>query len=55
MDRSEEHTSELQAHHDLVCCGGIERKKKGRRLILLGGWVNDEWVEEMNGMVEETN
>jgi len=27
-DRSEEHTSELQSHHDLVCRLRLEKKKK---------------------------
>src|SRR6266540_4392539 len=28
VDRSEEHTSELQSHHDLVCRLLLEKKKK---------------------------
>src|SRR5437667_5562151 len=32
--RSEEHTSELQSHHDLVCRLLLEKKKKKRRLQL---------------------
>src|SRR5437773_9035986 len=28
MERSEEHTSELQSHHDLVCRLLLEKKKK---------------------------
>src|SRR3970282_2486466 len=28
LDRSEEHTSELQSHHDLVCRLLLEKKKK---------------------------
>src|SRR5437773_8195171 len=28
IDRSEEHTSELQSHHDLVCRLLLEKKKK---------------------------
>src|SRR5437773_8454718 len=30
-DRSEEHTSELQSHHDLVCRLLLEKKKKKQR------------------------
>src|SRR5437773_7388827 len=30
-DRSEEHTSELQSHHDLVCRLLLEKKKKKKR------------------------
>src|SRR5437667_1387217 len=30
--RSEEHTSELQSHHDLVCRLLLEKKKKKKRL-----------------------
>src|SRR5437773_5908964 len=30
--RSEEHTSELQSHHDLVCRLLLEKKKKRERL-----------------------
>src|SRR5208283_5537465 len=29
-DRSEEHTSELQSHHDLVCRLLLEKKKKNK-------------------------
>src|SRR5438034_7495245 len=32
-DRSEEHTSELQSHSDLVCRLLLEKKKKERRVI----------------------
>src|SRR5437773_5801157 len=31
VNRSEEHTSELQSHHDLVCRLLLEKKKKARR------------------------
>src|SRR5260221_10893169 len=31
MDRSEEHTSELQSHSDLVCRLLLEKKKRGPR------------------------
>src|SRR5437667_8910161 len=30
VDRSEEHTSELQSHHDLVCRLLLEKKKRNR-------------------------
>src|SRR5437667_2505934 len=30
-DRSEEHTSELQSHHDLVCRLLLEKKKKNKK------------------------
>src|SRR5437773_9264381 len=30
-DRSEEHTSELQSHHDLVCRLLLEKKKKKKK------------------------
>ena len=30
-DRSEEHTSELQSHHDLVCRLLLEKKKKKKQ------------------------
>src|SRR5437773_6363160 len=33
MDRSEEHTSELQSHHDLVCRLLLEKKKKKKKTI----------------------
>src|SRR5574343_1609802 len=33
--RSEEHTSELQSHHDLVCRPLLEKKKKERSLLYL--------------------
>src|SRR5437667_6756245 len=32
--RSEEHTSELQSHHDLVCRLLLEKKKKKNHIIL---------------------
>src|SRR5437667_12889824 len=31
VDRSEEHTSELQSHHDLVCRLLLEKKKKKKK------------------------
>src|SRR5437773_8224694 len=31
--RSEEHTSELQSHHDLVCRLLLEKKKKKKQII----------------------
>src|SRR5437773_8210745 len=31
FDRSEEHTSELQSHHDLVCRLLLEKKKKKKK------------------------
>src|SRR5437773_9773020 len=33
--RSEEHTSELQSHHDLVCRLLLEKKKKQLTLLLI--------------------
>src|SRR5437773_9329791 len=33
-DRSEEHTSELQSHHDLVCRLLLEKKKKKKLQII---------------------
>src|SRR6266540_6462528 len=32
-DRSEEHTSELQSHHDLVCRLLLEKKKKKKKKL----------------------
>src|SRR6266540_2784255 len=32
--RSEEHTSELQSHHDLVCRLLLEKKKKTQKVII---------------------
>src|SRR5260221_9820195 len=37
--RSEEHTSELQSHSDLVCRLLLEKKKKSRNIIALTGLV----------------
>src|SRR6266480_7373423 len=34
LERSEEHTSELQSHVNLVCRLLLEKKKKHRRIIL---------------------
>src|SRR5438034_6600139 len=42
-DRSEEHTSELQSHSDLVCRLLLEKKKK-----LL---ISDTWVDETGTIV----
>src|SRR5437773_3807415 len=33
--RSEEHTSELQSHHDLVCRLLLEKKKKKKHLLAI--------------------
>src|SRR6266540_7309208 len=33
--RSEEHTSELQSHHDLVCRLLLEKKKNNNKLLIL--------------------
>src|SRR5437667_8227491 len=33
--RSEEHTSELQSHHDLVCRLLLEKKKKKNKSIII--------------------
>src|SRR5437773_3450532 len=38
-DRSEEHTSELQSHHDLVCRLLLEKKKKIIQTILLSKYL----------------
>src|SRR5437773_6141451 len=32
--RSEEHTSELQSHHDLVCRLLLEKKKKNNTIVI---------------------
>src|SRR5437667_4944548 len=34
LPRSEEHTSELQSHHDLVCRLLLEKKKKNKNKII---------------------
>src|SRR5437773_7296295 len=34
-ERSEEHTSELQSHHDLVCRLLLEKKKKKKKIIII--------------------
>src|SRR5260221_8682942 len=36
--RSEEHTSELQSHSDLVCRLLLEKKKKREKITPLQGW-----------------
>src|SRR5437667_2201508 len=35
FDRSEEHTSELQSHHDLVCRLLLEKKKQKKKQIIM--------------------
>src|SRR5437773_3216156 len=35
LDRSEEHTSELQSHHDLVCRLLLEKKKKNKKTQII--------------------
>src|SRR5437588_9748701 len=37
--RSEEHTSELQSHSDLVCRLLLEKKKKKRQTCTMGNWI----------------
>src|SRR5260221_3077591 len=39
--RSEEHTSELQSHSDLVCRLLLEKKKKTINMIMLYSWNTD--------------
>src|SRR5437667_1839765 len=41
--RSEEHTSELQSHHDLVCRLLLE-KKKGSSIVCQGELTNPNWA-----------
>src|SRR5437773_9282304 len=42
-DRSEEHTSELQSHHDLVCRLLLEKKKKKtKKNILMNNTIKKE-------------
>ena len=36
-NRSEEHTSELQSHHDLVCRLLLEKKKKKENELMVTG------------------
>src|SRR5471032_3663850 len=40
-ERSEEHTSELQSHHDLVCRLLLEKKKIPLIFIYLSNTIND--------------
>src|SRR5437773_6621124 len=40
--RSEEHTSELQSHHDLVCRLLLEKKKKTEKKYISRAWYADE-------------
>src|SRR5260221_5451868 len=40
-DRSEEHTSELQSHSDLVCRLLLEKKKKSIRKVYVWNMVNN--------------
>src|SRR5437667_1860836 len=42
IERSEEHTSELQSHHDLVCRLLLEKKKE-----VLGTNVNGEHIHKI--------
>src|SRR5882672_3199133 len=51
-DRSEEHTSELQSHSDLVCRLLLEKKKEYNKsfCILVGNWAaikDNELIEDM--------
>src|SRR5437667_2277795 len=39
--RSEEHTSELQSHHDLVCRLLLEKKKKKKTEIMISHTTKD--------------
>src|SRR5260221_8570450 len=40
--RSEEHTSELQSHSDLVCRLLLEKKKKKKKKFMIRGKKDDE-------------
>src|SRR5437773_6708889 len=40
VSRSEEHTSELQSHHDLVCRLLLEKKKKRKKTLITNTRIN---------------
>src|SRR5437773_3599741 len=41
FNRSEEHTSELQSHHDLVCRLLLEKKKKNKKQNIIEYKINN--------------
>src|SRR5438132_9133694 len=43
--RSEEHTSELQSHSDLVCRLLLEKKKKDLYVARILGWIEESICE----------
>src|SRR5208283_6173457 len=44
--RSEEHTSELQSHHDLVCRLLLEKKKK--KTIVISVQIKKKQIKQIN-------
>src|SRR5437773_9728883 len=51
--RSEEHTSELQSHHDLVCRLLLEKKKKTQRNTSIAG-TNKRTVQPHHAPINST-
>src|SRR5437773_8813547 len=52
LARSEEHTSELQSHHDLVCRLLLEKKKNKQQTILL---VKQEHTQLLKSCTRDSN
>src|SRR5437667_9280895 len=46
QSRSEEHTSELQSHHDLVCRLLLEKKKKKKEKKTVQPYIQNEQEED---------
>src|SRR5437667_3098147 len=44
--RSEEHTSELQSHHDLVCRLLLEKKKQKKKILYSNDQINKSTAQE---------
>src|SRR5438034_3783750 len=55
LGRSEEHTSELQSHSDLVCRLLLEKKKKhAHRTAMVGGKARQSQGEDSTAVTQPT-
>src|SRR5436190_15741654 len=55
FERSEEHTSELQSHSDLVCRLLLEKKKKQKKLIKLDNHNRQTLTVHLGNLVHQSH